>query len=237
MATIAHKNIPSAQAHEPKGVESAVNKTLYVANGSGSGAWSKIGPQSLLGISTNGVANQPVVVDGTGSFSLLTSSSFSQRIPITSCRHSDGSSLNNSPAGANFAAVVSLGTNVYIRGGNISNSTVISVGLFETILPNSYVAGSNLTVTVNTEWDGGGTAGATKLVSVAVYSLNDSGTTSANLVSTAPAEFTATAADYTFLADGSQLVVGSRIALQITTQLQESGGGVIWSRINSVKVS
>lgn len=237
MATIAHKNIPSAQAHEPKGIESAVNKSLYVANGSGSGAWSKIGPQSLLGISTNGTVNQPVVVDGAGNFSLLTSSSFSQRIPLTLCRHSDGSSLTNSPSGTNFAAVVSLGTNMFIRGGTASNSTVTSVGLFETTLPNSYVAGSNLTVTVNAEWENTGTAGATKLVSVAVHSINDNGTTSANLVSTAPAEFSATAADYSFLADGSQLVVGSRIVLQITTQLQEAGGGTIFSRISSVKVS
>lgn len=237
MATISHRNIPSAQAHEPKGVESAVNKSLYVANGGGSGTWSKIGPQSLLGISTNGTANQPVVVDGAGNFSLLTSSSFSQRIPLTLCRHSDGSSLNNSPAGTNFAAVAGLGGSFYLRGGTASNSTVISVGLFETILPNSYVAGSNLTVTVNAQWFNTGTAGATRLVSVAVHSMNDNGVTSANLVSTAPAEFTATATDYSFLVDGSQLLVGSRIALQITMQLQESGGGALWSKFNSVRMS
>lgn len=75
MATIAHKNIPSAQAHEPKGVESAVNKSLYVANGSGSGTWSKIGPQSLSNISTNGVAGQFVAVDGAGNFVLASAPS------------------------------------------------------------------------------------------------------------------------------------------------------------------
>lgn len=70
MATIAHRNIPSAQAHEPKGIESAVNKTLYIANGSGSGAWSKIGPQSLSGVASNGVSGQFVGVDGAGNFTL-----------------------------------------------------------------------------------------------------------------------------------------------------------------------
>lgn len=75
MATIAHKNIPSAQSHEPKGIESAVNKTLYVANGSGSGTWSKIGPQSLSNISTNGVTGQFVAVDGAGNFVLASAPS------------------------------------------------------------------------------------------------------------------------------------------------------------------
>lgn len=75
MPSIAHKNIPSAQAHEPKGVESAVNKSLYVANGSGSGTWSKIGPQSLSNISTNGVAGQFVAVDGAGNFVLASAPS------------------------------------------------------------------------------------------------------------------------------------------------------------------
>lgn len=75
MPSISHKNIPSAQAHEPKGVESAVNKSLYVANGSGSGTWSKIGPQSLSNISTNGVAGQFVAVDGSGNFVLASAPS------------------------------------------------------------------------------------------------------------------------------------------------------------------
>jgi len=37
--TIQHKLITNADLHEPKGVSAAANKTVYVANGSGSGAW------------------------------------------------------------------------------------------------------------------------------------------------------------------------------------------------------
>lgn len=36
---IAHKDIPDAGLHEPKGVASAVAGTVYVANGAGSGSW------------------------------------------------------------------------------------------------------------------------------------------------------------------------------------------------------
>ena len=36
-----HNTLTGADLHEPKGVESASAKTVYVANGSGSGAWTK----------------------------------------------------------------------------------------------------------------------------------------------------------------------------------------------------
>jgi hypothetical protein len=75
MPTIAHKDIPSAQAHEPKGIQSASNKYLYVANGSGSGAWAKLSPISLSGITTNGVAGQFIAVDGAGNFVLASAPS------------------------------------------------------------------------------------------------------------------------------------------------------------------
>lgn len=39
---IEHKNIPDAQLHEPKGITSASNRQIYVANGSSSGAWRKV---------------------------------------------------------------------------------------------------------------------------------------------------------------------------------------------------
>ncbi|WBF78161.1 hypothetical protein MEP402_gp41 [Methylophilales phage MEP402] len=45
--TIQHKLITGADLHEPKGVASASNKTVYVANGSGSGAWSTVATDSL----------------------------------------------------------------------------------------------------------------------------------------------------------------------------------------------
>lgn len=42
MATIQHKDIPDANLHEPKGIVTAANKSIYKANGGGSGAWSKV---------------------------------------------------------------------------------------------------------------------------------------------------------------------------------------------------
>lgn len=72
MPQIQHSAIPDGQRHEPRGISTATDKQVYVANGSASGAWSKIGPQSLAGVSTNGSAGQFIAVDGTGNFVLAT---------------------------------------------------------------------------------------------------------------------------------------------------------------------
>lgn len=38
-----HKDLTGAELHEPKGVESALSGTVYVADGSGSGSWTNLG--------------------------------------------------------------------------------------------------------------------------------------------------------------------------------------------------
>jgi hypothetical protein len=45
MAT--HASLTGAELHEPKGVEAASVDTVYVANGSGSGAWAKVGASQI----------------------------------------------------------------------------------------------------------------------------------------------------------------------------------------------
>lgn len=74
MADIQHSAIPDGQRHEPKGISTATNKQIYIADGSASGAWSKIGPSSLSGVSNNGTAGQFIGLDGTGNFVLASAS-------------------------------------------------------------------------------------------------------------------------------------------------------------------
>lgn len=42
MATIQHKDIPDAQLHQPKGIVTAADKQVYVADGLSGGTWRKI---------------------------------------------------------------------------------------------------------------------------------------------------------------------------------------------------
>jgi len=46
--TVQHNLITGSNLHEPKGVSSATNGTMYVASGSGSGAWEKLTTTSLV---------------------------------------------------------------------------------------------------------------------------------------------------------------------------------------------
>jgi len=71
MANVQHSVLTGSNLHESKGVDTATNKTVYIANGGGSGAWAKVSPQSLSGLSTNGSAGQFVSVDGSGNFILI----------------------------------------------------------------------------------------------------------------------------------------------------------------------
>jgi len=42
-----HASLTGANLHEPKGADSASANTVYVANGSGSGTWQKVGANSI----------------------------------------------------------------------------------------------------------------------------------------------------------------------------------------------
>lgn len=69
---VEHKDIVDAQRHEPKGASTAVASTVYVSNGAGSGTWRKIDATEIEGIgSDGGVANLPIVSDGSGGLKFL----------------------------------------------------------------------------------------------------------------------------------------------------------------------
>lgn len=67
---IQHRNIPDSEIHEPKGAAGAVQGTLYVADGGGSGSFRKIGQESLLGSTGGYPAGYTFVSDGAGGFSV-----------------------------------------------------------------------------------------------------------------------------------------------------------------------
>lgn len=47
MSDIQHKDIPEAQLHEPKGVSTAADGRVYVANGAGTGSWIRVPDSSI----------------------------------------------------------------------------------------------------------------------------------------------------------------------------------------------
>lgn len=77
MAKIQHKDIPDSQRHEPKGLDSALQHQVYIANGSGSGSWSKVGSLNLNNLGgDSGVAGKMILTDGANGFTGKTYSSY-----------------------------------------------------------------------------------------------------------------------------------------------------------------
>lgn len=69
--TIQHRLIPDAELHEPKGVASATNHQVYVANGVGSGTWKRIDSTDLAGLTGDaGSTNKTLRTNGANGFVL-----------------------------------------------------------------------------------------------------------------------------------------------------------------------
>lgn len=64
---IEHKNIPDAGRHEPKGISTALDKTVYVSNGLSTGVWRRVGVTDVQGLDVNQTtANLALMTDGLG---------------------------------------------------------------------------------------------------------------------------------------------------------------------------
>lgn len=81
MATVQHRDIPDAQLHEPKGVLTASQGQVYVANGGGSGAWAKVGSDVLKGLSGDGgLSGKKVISDGANGFIMRTDAAYGSMV-------------------------------------------------------------------------------------------------------------------------------------------------------------
>jgi len=75
--TIQHKDITGINVHEPKGIDVAAAKLVYVSSGSGSGTWKLIGSDNLLGLTGDGgISNKKLLTNGTNGFTLAFDSAY-----------------------------------------------------------------------------------------------------------------------------------------------------------------
>lgn len=127
MTDVSHASLTGAQLHEPKGADTAIAGTAYVANGSGSGSWSSIGISSLTGMVADFIA--PLVPSGWLELdgSVISSSTYSalygvMTIPTTGTRTSGSAIITSIPDTS------SLHSGYYVFGTGIaSGTTIVSV--------------------------------------------------------------------------------------------------------------
>lgn len=75
-----HKDIPDAQLHEPKGINTAAANKVYKANGAGSGVWDSVDSTMLQGVSGDGgVIGKKLLSNGANGFSYLTDAAYASQ--------------------------------------------------------------------------------------------------------------------------------------------------------------
>jgi hypothetical protein len=161
-----------------------------------------------------------------------------RRVQILHGRNADGSVIVAASQGAgNFLMSLTPGTSSSILGEAAQSNTKTDTAVFDTTLPDDYVAGQDITATLNALLSGTGVAG-TKTAALSAYKVASDGTHGANLIATAAQNLTGAAADYAFTITGASLSPGDRLILKAVTVVQETGGAAtIKSQVNSIRLT
>lgn len=155
-------------------------------------------------------------------------------LPLTFFKNSDGTTLAATAAAGKFGIAITAGTSEDLISEAANSNTKTNVAITEVVLPATYVAGSNITVTANTNYTlGSGTVG-THTLSAAAYLTTNAGVQGSTLIATAAQTVPAAAGNVTFTITGATLVPGSRLLLSFSLVIQDTGGSNITAQINSV---
>jgi hypothetical protein len=157
-------------------------------------------------------------------------------LPFTGFRNTDGSALAAAASAGKFGFAITLATSFALTGEAANNNTKTDDAIFDFVLPPWYVAGSNLTVTVNAKLTGSGTPG-TKTAQIFAYRTAKAGTQGADIGPGTTAAITAAGADITFAVAGATLSPGDRIVFKLEVVLQETASTNLTALVNSVRVS
>ena len=123
-------------------------------------------------------------------------------------------------------------------GETSNNSSKTDDALYEYVLPESYIAGSNFTVTVNA---GISTAGsptyAAKTLQVKCYPVTNAGVVSADVGPGTTTAITVVGADITAAITGTGLTPGQRVLIEVEGILHDTGSVACNVVINSIRIS
>jgi hypothetical protein len=148
--------------------------------------------------------------------------SFSTSLILLHGRNADGTVLDATGGAGKFKTTVTLATSLVLAGEAANTNTKTDDVIFEALLPATYVAGDDVTVTVNAKVAGAGTPG-TKTLAVKAYRTATDGSQGANIGPAAQALTTANA-DYAFAVAGASLSPGDRLLIELEAVIQETGG-------------
>jgi hypothetical protein len=163
---------------------------------------------------------------------------FSTSLKLLDFRNADGSALAAAAAAGKFGAAITLGTSFALVGEVSNNNTKTDDALIEYTLPPNYVAGSNVTVTVNVSIStAGAPTYATKTVQVKAYLVAPAGTMGADIGPGAASAITVAGADVPFVVTGTTLVPGNKLLFELEGILHDTGAVACNIQVSSFRVS
>lgn len=170
-----------------------------------------------------------------GSSSLGASGLVPSQLPLTDATTTAGVFLTATPGSGAFGISETAGTSIALTGESTSASSKTDAFLIDYVLPANYIAGQNITFTVNCQQAGAGTV-TVETVNANAYLVANAGTMGSDLINVSAKTITASAADYAFTIAGAGLVPGSHLVLKVTTVITTSAGAAN-SQINSIRTS
>lgn len=182
-----------------------------------------------------GVANQLLMTKST-----QTAAGFigTWQVPLIQGRNGNGSAFPiTTPTSGDFGLIWGTGGINLLRSESANSSTITDTAVWELTLPDTYIAGTNITVQVYCGYVvGSGTIG-THTLTGAAYSINAfGGGLSSNLIATAAQSVPSSANTLTFTITGTSLIPGARVLLSLAMALQDTGGHAIYGNLFNVNL-
>lgn len=157
-----------------------------------------------------------------------------RQLPLTSAKADTGVALTATATGGAMGISRTAGTSLQLLGEATSSSAKTDKAMWEFDLPDTYVAGAAIPVTVNAAISGSGTiTAASCTMALAVYSETN-GVEAALTVTGGTQQITAGGANISWSVAGTGLTVGARVALELT-MLITSASGANTGEVNQVE--
>ena len=148
-------------------------------------------------------------------------------IPIMGWRYASGNTVDATGAAGNPKIIPGgwgSGT-LKLEGQDAHGATKTETVQFEVTLPDSYVAGETVTLSVSGRFSDTGTGTmSAKSIDVEAYEVAEAGTAGADICATAAQTLTTSMAAYAFTLTPTALIAGDKINIFARIVLTESGG-------------
>jgi len=157
-------------------------------------------------------------------------------VPFIGMKNADGTTLATSAAAGKFGLSVTPGTSTGLAGEAAQGNTKTDDAVSTFVLPAEYVAGQNITASVNVALTGTGVAG-TVTAQMKAFQVKADGTMGSNIGSAAQA-IVAAGSTLAFMITGTGLKPGMMLMLELEAIVQETGAtNPIHAVVNSIVLS